>query len=375
MGEDPELPLATCLLTAEEAEPPRNHVEGILLEADLNLWASDGGAGKSGNSLHVAGSVINGLPAFGNPAFRVNKLGPVLYVSEEDGLGVIKNRMEALARGEGWDVEHTLSNFYTFAREGTSLDSEMWKAHLLNAIKELGVALVIFDPYSELTSANENSNTENKPIVRFFRQITNETGATVLVNHHLSKPSEGKRKLDRIRGFSALRDAARLVMFLERTDLGTSFECLKMSRAAPTSKFVVERRVITHPDNPAEWASARMIYLERTVADDRKAERLVISMLERRSKRNSTQLKKLAQGQGLSAVDMSKAIKNLKDKGTIWFEKGPNNSKLWSLSCLPSLPVVAGQPELPLKGGCPAPMEGKQQATSQQTLQATRRIE
>jgi hypothetical protein len=377
--DDDELPQATRLLDAEDAEPPRFHVGGLLLGADLNFWASDGGAGKSGAALHVAGSVINGLPVFGHSAFAVNRIGPVLYVSEEDGLGVIKNRMEALARGESWDPGHTLANFYTLAREGASLDSEPWKAHLMKEVAELEAVLVVFDPYSELTTANENSNTENKPLVRFFRQISNDTGATVLVNHHLSQPYEGKRKIDRVRGATAIRDAARSVFILERTELGTSFECLKMSRAEPTPKFVVERKVITHPDNPAEWVSARMVYLEESVADDMEAEKFVIDQLTKRGQLNSSDLKKLAQGTGVCAPDVSKAISTLHTLGRIDFEKGKHGAKNWFLTRLPensrqprqpTLPAcqnVAGQGSDAAPEGCQAHYRAGNQATQPET--------
>lgn len=236
--------------------------------------------------------------------------------------------------------------------------------------------LVIFDPYSELTTANENDNSENKPVVRFFRRITNETDAAVLVMHHLAKAVEGKRKLDRIRGFSALRDAARLVLFLERTELGTSFECLKMSRAEPTPKFVVKRSVETDPENPASWVSARMTYLEETVAHEMEAENFVLSVLKRHGTLNSSQIKELAKSEGPSAVEVSKAISTLETFQRIDYVTGKHGAKNWRLTTLPrnarqggqgrlpGLPNVAGQGSEAAPGGCPAPYKAGNQAAT-----------
>ena len=61
--------------------------------------------------------------------------------------------------------------------------------------------------------------------------------------HHAGKASEGKRKIDRIRGASALYSAARAVLFIEADDRGLAVDVVKFNRAEPPARFVLERTV------------------------------------------------------------------------------------------------------------------------------------
>ena len=76
----------------------------------------------------------------------------------------------------------------------------------------------------------------------------------------------------------------------------------------------------------------------------------VIEQLTQKGSLNTTELKVLAKGTGVSGVGVSGAIRDLSAIGKIGYEKGPNNSKKWHI-----LPIAEGisatrQPDLP---GCP----------------------
>ena len=348
-----------CAVSALEAEPPAVPafaITGFLLDREIHLLVSDGGVGKTTVALAVAASLAGGYDLFECPAFKVNSPGPVLFVSEEDGLGVLQNRLKALVRGHGWDREQVLSNIHLIAQKGVSLDDANWRAHITAEVERIGAKLVVLDPLAELTTAAENSNDEMKPNVRFFRALTVKTGASVLVSHHAGKPVEGKRKIDRIRGASALNSAARGIWFLESMEIGILVECLKMSRSEKPKRFVVKRDIDSDPENRAKWSAARLSYASQTDAEDETAERFVVGELTRRGTLNTTELKELAKGTGVAAVDLSKALKNLEAIGRIGYENGPRNSKMWHLlplaegisasrqPTLPGLPELAGQP-------------------------------
>lgn len=388
-----ELPCAVSALEAEPPDTPSFAITGVLLKQEIHLLVSDGGDGKTSVALAMAGSLANGSPLFDFPGFEVSEPGPVLFISEEDGVGVLQNRLGALVRGHGWDHQRVMSSVFLLAQEGTTLDTLPWREHILAEVKRIGARLLILDPLAELTLAAENSNDDAKPLVRFLREITTTTGAAVLLLHHAGKMVEGKRKLDRVRGASALNSAARAIYFLESMEIGIAVECLKLSRSEKPPKFVIKREIQSDPENPALWTSARLSYASQTDAEDQAAERLVLDQLARRGSLNSSQLKELAKGTGIGAVDVSRAIKNLDALGTISHEKGPKNSKIWSRrlvaresgqpeeSWLPGCPEVAGQPgkgssgSSPLGGGTGASATGQPEHAGQPETEASHPVE
>ena len=356
-GDGEALPLAVSALEADPPAPPSFAITDFLLASEIHLLVSDGGVGKTTLALAIAGSMASGRELFEHPAFVVNKPGPVLVLSEEDGLGVLKNRLEAIVRGHGYGWERVLSSVHLIAQEGASLDDPAWRAHILSEAERIGARLVILDPWAELTLAEENSNTDAKPLVRFLREITTRTGASVLANHHAAKPADGKSKIHRVRGATALAAAARGIWFLDEMEIGISLECLKMSRSEKPRKFVVKREIRSDPENRAVWENARFTYANQTDAEDQMAEQFVLEQLARRGTLNTTELKALAKGTGVSSVGVSGAIRDLSAIGKIGHEKGPKNSKMWHFlpvaqdsrqprqPDLPGCPEVAGQPE------------------------------
>ena len=350
-GDGEPLPLAVSALKAEPPDAPSFVINGFLLASEIHLLVSDGGVGKTTLALVIAGSVASGRELFECEAFKVNTPGPVLFMSEEDGLGVLQNRIQAIVRGHGYGWERVLSGVHLIAQAGASLDHPAWRAHILSETERIGARLVILDPWAELTLAEENSNTDAKPLVRFLREITTKTGASVLVLHHAAKPGEGnKSKIHRVRGATALAAAARGIWFLDEMEIGISLECLKMSRSEKPRKFVVKREIESDPDNRAIWVNARLTYATEIDAEDQAAERFVLEQLKRAGTLNSTQLKERTKNTSINNVAVSGALRDLSAIGKIAFQIGENRSHMWHI-----LPVAqdSRQPRQPDLPGCP----------------------
>jgi len=325
---DTGFPRALPASAIGDLEPPGFHVDGLVLEDEINFTTGDGGAMKTLETLAISVAVAGGYPAFGR--FKVRQT-PVLIISEEDPGEVIGNRLRALVEGYGWDPA-LLANVHVLAREGVTLEDSGWQAHIRAEIERTGAGLVVLDPWAELTRGKENANDDQKPNIRFMRSLNRE-GVTVLAVHHAGKAYEGQRALDRsLRGASALNAAARSIFLLERTELGVAVKCLKMSRAEKPSPFVLEAHIESDPDKRTVWRSARLTYLEQHEADANTAEAFVETNLGQYGTLNSSALKELAKGSGLRAVDVSAAIKTLETVNRIAFEPGARGAKNWYLT-------------------------------------------
>ena len=340
------LPKAIPLHDASDDELPEFIVDDWLIKGEIHVWAGAGGSGKSSASHETAGAVAAGFAVFDR--FATREAGPVLIVSEEDSGGLIRNHIEALCDGHEWPAADVLAQVHVLCFAQVRIDEAHWQQHLIEETQRLGAKVVFLDPLFELTSGEENSNTEAKAYVRFLRLLAAETGAAVVVVHHVSKPAEGRGKRDRIRGASALYDAARIVVWFAEDIRGIAVEPLKFSRGETPKRFVIGRTVDTDPGNRLVWRSARLRYLTSEVAQEHGAETLVREGLALTPGLTSTELKELAKGTpGVTAIEMTQAIKSLHNRGVITFDPGPRNAKFWRLCELAEPARQAGQLSLP----------------------------
>lgn len=335
--EDTPLPSAICALDAPPAEPVAWTVDGLVLAQEITLLVADGGVGKTTAALAIAGAVAGGALAFDYLDFTTVP-APVLFVSEEDPAGVLLNRLEALIAGHGWDRQAVLSQVHLLTLAGVRLTDLRWQVHLVSEARRVGAGLIVLDPLVELTDGDESSNTEQRPVIRFCRALIRATGAAVVVVHHAGKAVEGKRKLDRIRGASAWGAAARSIYFCDPHEDGMTVDCLKLSRAKVPPPFVLERHVTESDEQEGTWASATLRFKTAAAAGQDRAERWLLGQLEHAGDRlNTSELKALAKGSGISAADVSSALRQLNLSHRIDWEKGDRGAKRWGLR------EVAGQ--------------------------------
>ena len=137
-----ELPRAVSALEAEPPDPPQEAITRFIPAAEPVLIAGPSGVFKTAVALVIAASKTSGSDLFGHPDFQVTSPGPVLFISEEDGLAVLLNRLEAIIKGHGLDRERVLSNVYFLAQEGVSLDRPEWRDHILEEMKRVGAQLL-----------------------------------------------------------------------------------------------------------------------------------------------------------------------------------------------------------------------------------------
>lgn len=336
---------------ASEA-PPVESIDWVcpdlLLAGEPTLVVGEGGSFKTTFMLEICRAVASGDAPFGYAPFQ-GVAGRVLYVTEEDSLDVLVNRLRALTvaghlkkrkskttpkQRRNRRLKQVLPNVYVWVRPGGLLSDPHWQQELLKVAEDICPRLIVLDPLSAMLP-DESSNPEASLVMRFIRTLADTTGAAVVIVHHLGKFARGKRVLDLIRGASAYNAASRAIFFLKHQDDAATVQCLKMSRSALHPKFRIHLRVVTCENDHATWRRARLSYRDQAEWGRDRAEELVIRLLtDSAEPPTSTELRRLRKGSGVSAVDFSDAQKHLHERGEIDYKQGPHTARLWYVTKL-----------------------------------------
>ncbi len=126
---------------------------------------------------------------------------------------------------EDWHIESERLRVFTMKSHaaGLALPSLDRRDHWLavsSAVCWTRPALVIFDSLSGVHAVSENSS-RIRSLMQKFAALAQDSGAAVLVIHHLRKRSESSSvaaSLDRLRGSSAIAQSARVVWAIDRPD-------------------------------------------------------------------------------------------------------------------------------------------------------------
>lgn len=187
--------------------------------------------GKSMFSLQLCVAVAAGVPFLGHPG--VGEPSGVLYVSMEDDFSALHRRLSRLAdhtglrlkRKQKRRVSRNLRILCPELRYGTAaLTLAVNRDYLIRECRSLpgGARLVVLDTQSALFEGDENSTADASAFWADCQAISQETGATVLVLHHVRKASssdrlETRNLIERLnpentRGSSSIEGRARFVL-------------------------------------------------------------------------------------------------------------------------------------------------------------------
>ncbi|MCM8623268.1 MAG: AAA family ATPase [Candidatus Accumulibacter sp.] len=205
--------------------PPVNWlVRGIFPLGVCCLVASPPNVGKSMLSLGLAAKVA-GCPgpeldyAFGA---EVAAHGRAVYVSAEDDEPEIHRRLWSLCDGRMPERLHVLSlpdvgHFGIIEADRATKEfkpTEAWR-DLVAEIRELpDVKLILLDTLQALTAGDTNTVEATQPLMNEATALASETGACVLLVHHVAKGSTRDIKtaldaMESIRGSGAIAGTAR----------------------------------------------------------------------------------------------------------------------------------------------------------------------
>ncbi len=196
-------------------------VDGMLRCGEMCAIGAPRAVGKSWLVLDIAALVGRGDGLlFGK--LQVTRSVPVLIAHGETAPWMAALRWKMLLGdapappvAETFDLRPiSIVNVREQHREGDG--SSLWSEErrearrddrLRQAIVEHGIGLVILDPWACFYGGDENSNDQVETAVSKLRDLAQETGAAIVLVHHLSKAQEGRDPEDLWRGASRLADA------------------------------------------------------------------------------------------------------------------------------------------------------------------------
>lgn len=221
--------------------PPRRFLVADRIPCDtVGLWAAAGGTGKGFTTLQLAVSVATGLPWLGMP---IEEQGSVLMVSAEDNREEMHRRLYRVAEhyrdlvscpfdesSEKWEAirQHIKERLFIVDRVGEDnrltgkVHGELHFTPMADRIIETAqqannCKLIILDPLSRFDGGDPNDNSDGTRLIETAEYIRRETGATVLLPHHVAKGSmkDANAGQEAVRGASGLVDGARFVVLLQ----------------------------------------------------------------------------------------------------------------------------------------------------------------
>lgn len=196
-----------------KAEPPWL-VKGLIPAGSCVMLAGDPKTGKSWFAGDVCTAVATGTKFLGREVVPLEDGASILCVPAEDPLMSWAERIDGLALTRGYERSMLRINAVDTPAINLVHDSQ----RLLKTIQQTNAKVVVLDPFSLLHDGDENVASDVLLPLQKLRAISRETGCTIIVIHHMRKPSGGGvqgRRAHRIRGSSASHGWADLVLLLE----------------------------------------------------------------------------------------------------------------------------------------------------------------
>jgi hypothetical protein len=206
--------------------PMRWVLEGFLPLGIVAAIVSPGGVGKSQLLMQTSYSVATGIMLAG--FWPVGEVGTVLMLCAEDSVDEIHRRVHRIHKQLGAAmsadmIKQLADNFLIRSMTGmdvlltqVSKSNEVSRTRLaeqllLTAQQAKNLKLIIIDPAARFRGGDENSNLHGTQFVQTLEYLALNTGATVLVAHHVGKGANKSQETtqDASRGASSFTDGIR----------------------------------------------------------------------------------------------------------------------------------------------------------------------
>lgn len=197
-----------------EYTPPEYLIDQLLVKDTVGFISASPGSTKTWLAWEMALSVATGTKCFG--VFEATK-GKVLAFNAEDSPGAVtKPRLSALASAREINI-NDVDNFNLIDVPTLMLDDDKTKTMIDHTIDHHRPDFILFDPFRQVHTQNEDKASEMAPILAFLRGIQRRYKCTIhLVCHERKGSSE--RRADMTRGSNVLEGWRDTAIYMNRPD-------------------------------------------------------------------------------------------------------------------------------------------------------------
>lgn len=216
------LTLPRVRLADATQRPALDFVLPGLLAGSVGMIVGQGAVGKSFLALQIGLAVASGRPVAGG-LWPAPSPGRVTLIFGEDQPMLLQERLywlrqqEGLSDGNADDIDEKLDMRSGFGHDMRILQKTrdgLISGPFLEVVRAAaeGQRLLILDPLAFLHDGDENDNGAATRLMQTLQAVARDTGATIILLHHVSKGStgdDGKESWAAARGASALTTACR----------------------------------------------------------------------------------------------------------------------------------------------------------------------
>lgn len=328
-------PLLISLSDVEEKE-----AEWLVWEympkGHINIFAGDGGSGKTTSWCGLAAAVSNGTKVFfeaedpnENP-FVEREPQKVLFFSSEDSL---EYTLKARLRKAGAN----LNNIYSASLRDERFSQIKFNSPILkDLIKEVKPALVIFDPIQAFIPPDIQMGQRNamRNCLNPLIGLGEECGTTFLIIVHTNK-RQGVYGRNRIADSADVWDIARSVLITGTTKDNIrylSHEKSNYGEPGRTALYTIEDGIAVFKEycdkHDADFVKERDIATYQ--APQRQSAETFIMDFLKNGKKPTAELDEAAKAAGISSATLSRAKTSLRERGLIGMKsEGYGQNKAW----------------------------------------------
>jgi hypothetical protein len=142
---------------------------------------------------------------------------PVLWIDCDNGKRRTHERFEAMARARGLPADAPLQ-YVSMPNPRLDAGNGAQVGELLTKVKDCGAQLIIIDNLAKISGTRDENSNEMLEVTANLRYLAEETGACIIVIHHVRKSGvrDGERKGERLRGFGGIEGELDLAMLCTR---------------------------------------------------------------------------------------------------------------------------------------------------------------
>ena len=197
----------------------RHYIRGYV-----SVLASMGGVGKTSMQGVEAVAIATALPLLEEP---IHEQVNVWVINGEDPMEEMQRRFAAIMIHYNIKPEQVQGKLFLDAgrdlqiqfakqtRDGILTDEDMLQ-YMVDKIKKHNIGLVIIDPWVSFNDINENDNVAMNAAVAAARWVADQTGAAIVLTHHIRKTNGEDATVDSVRGAGSLIGAARAARIINK---------------------------------------------------------------------------------------------------------------------------------------------------------------